>query len=61
MCVMVTTIVFKCFNSVHCHDFIINVINPQRMCEGYSTHLFVCVCVIMTLEATLIYSSKNRN
>ena len=39
-----------------------HVINPQRMREGYSTHLFVCVCVcvsLTTLEATLIYSAKN--
>ena len=41
------------------------VINPQRMCEGYSTHcvcLCVCVCVcvsLSTMEATLIYSANN--
>ena len=40
------------------------LINPQRMREGYSTHLFVCVCVcvsLTTLEATLIYSAKNEH
>ena len=34
------------------------------MREGYSTHLFVCVCVcvsLTTLEATLIYSAKNEH
>ena len=31
------------------------------MCEGYSSQMFVCVCVcvsLTTLEATLIYSAK---
>ena len=38
------------------------LINPQRMREGYSTHLFVCVCVsLTTLEAALIYSAKNEH
>ena len=37
------------------------LVNPQHMREGYSTH-FVCLCVyvsLKTLEATLIYSAKN--
>ena len=41
-----------------CQSF--HIINPQRMCEGYSTLLFVCVCVsLTTVEATLIYSDKS--
>ena len=39
-----------------------SIINPQRMREGYSTNLFVsvciCVCHFTTLEAALIYSAK---
>ena len=34
------------------------------MREGYSTNLFVCVCMcvsLTTLEAALIYSAKNGN
>ena len=37
------------------------IINPQRMRKGYSTHcVCLCVCVsLLTLEATLIYSTNN--
>ena len=49
-------------------SYFLEVIDPQHMHKCYSTHLLVCVCVhvhvcvsLTTLEATLIYSTKNDN